>query len=141
MRFPWWRPLCAKRPTEEAEDQSHDLWEAAGKLGQQIHIMNARTEGEIDTAFAIFKRLQVDPLLRSSDAFFVSRRSQFIAPAARYAMPAVYDFREFAIDGGLLSYGANLADGYRRVGVYPVKFSMGRSLPIYRSSNRRNSSL
>jgi len=122
---------------QEAEGQSHDLREAAGKLGQQIHIMNARTEGEIDTAFATFKRLQVNALLLSSDPFFVSRRSRLIALAARYAIPAVYDFREFAIDGGLLSYGANLADGYRRVGVYTGKILDGTKpadLPVQQST-------
>jgi putative tryptophan/tyrosine transport system substrate-binding protein len=122
---------------QEAEGQSREVNEAAAKLGRQIHILKASTEGGIDDAFATFAQLRAGALLITSDPFFVSRRDQLVALAARYAIPAVYDFREFAMSGGLLSYGANLADGYRLVGVYTGKILDGTSpadLPIQQST-------
>jgi putative tryptophan/tyrosine transport system substrate-binding protein len=122
---------------QEAEGQSREVNEAAAKLGRQIHILKASTEGGIDDAFATFAQLRAGALLITSDPFFVSRRDQLVALAARYAIPVVYDFREFATSGGLLSYGANLADGYRLVGVYTGKILDGTSpadLPIQQST-------
>src|SRR6202035_4635841 len=82
--------------------------EAARAKGVQLTILEASTEGEIDAAFASLARLQARALVIGADAFFISRREQFVALAARYAVPAIQRTREFAAAGGLISYGPSL---------------------------------
>ena len=94
------------------------LW---GSSGQQVKILSASTAGDIDVAFADLVELRSSALFLTSEAFFTSRRDQIITLAARCAIPACYSFREFAAGGGLMSYGASLADGYRQVGLYVGK--------------------
>jgi putative tryptophan/tyrosine transport system substrate-binding protein len=108
-----------------AETIARRLQEAARTLGQQIRILNASTEGEVDAAFATLGELRIRAILVASDPFFVSRRDQFVALAARQALPAIYQFREFPVGGGLMSYGASLADAYRQLGVYTGKILKG----------------
>ena len=106
------------------------LW---GSFGQQVKILNASTVGDIDAAFADLVEVRSSALFVTSDAFFTSRRDQIITLAARYAIPACYSFREFAAGGGLMSYGASLADGYRQVGFYVGQILKGAKpgdLPI-----------
>jgi putative tryptophan/tyrosine transport system substrate-binding protein len=91
---------------------------AARAIGRQLLVLNASSECDIDTAFATLAQQQVDALLIDADALFVSRRDQLVALVARHSMPAIYDLREFAAAGGLMSYGASLTDAYRQVGVY-----------------------
>ena len=91
---------------------------AARAIGRQLLVLNASSERDIDTAFATLAQQQVDALLIDADALFVSRRDQLVALVARHSMPAIYDLREFAAAGGLMSYGASLTDAYRQVGVY-----------------------
>ena len=121
----------------DADMQSRDLREAALKSGLQHHILNASSEPEFDTAFAMFRARQIDALLIGNDAFFNSRRSQLVALAARYGIPAIYPLREFAEAGGLVSYGPSLVDAYRQAGIYTGRILKGdrpADLPVMQSS-------
>jgi putative ABC transport system substrate-binding protein len=91
---------------------------AARAIGRQILVFHASKERDIDTVFATLARQQIGALLVDADTFFVSRRDQLVALAARHSMPAIYDLRDYVAAGGLMSYGTNLSDGYRQVGVY-----------------------
>jgi ABC-type uncharacterized transport system substrate-binding protein len=113
-------------PTDSrAETQTRDMQEAARALGQQIRFVTASTEREIDTAFASLVQNQAGALIVGSDAFFNSRREQIVALAARHAVPAIYQLREFAAAGGLISYGTSQSDAYRLAGVYTSKILKG----------------
>ena len=87
--------------------------------------LRAGTESEIDAALASFGRLQVGGVVVSSDPFFDSQREQLVALAARYAVPAIYEWREFVTAGGLISYGPSLNALYRQVGTYVGKILNG----------------
>jgi putative ABC transport system substrate-binding protein len=100
------------------ETQVTDAQEAARTFGLRIHVLNASNESDLDVVFATLAQLHADALLVSSDPFLNSRRDQIVALVARQAVPAIYEWREFAAAGGLMSYGTNLADTYRQVGVY-----------------------
>ena len=99
--------------------------EAARAKGVQLHILNASTESEIDAAFASLVQRQAGALVVSADPFFFYRREQIVALAARHAVPAIYDFREFATAGGLISYGTSLPADLRQVGIYTGKILKG----------------
>ncbi len=107
------------------EQITRDVQEAAGRKGVQLHILKAGSEAEIDAAFASRARLEAGALLIASDPFFFSQRAQFVALAARHAVPAIYQRREFVAEGGLISYGSNLASGYRQLGVYTGRILKG----------------
>jgi putative ABC transport system substrate-binding protein len=92
--------------------------EAAPAIGLQIRVLNANTSSEIDAAFATFARERPDALFVAADAFFVSRRVQLANLAARERIPAIYSNRDYVTVGGLMSYGTDLTDTYRQVGVY-----------------------
>jgi ABC-type uncharacterized transport system substrate-binding protein len=109
----------------EAESQSKDVKEAARLLGQQVHILNASSEGDLNEAFATFVQLQVGALLVTIDPLFTSRREQLVTLAARHKIPAIYFERQFVLAGGLMSYAANLADGYRQAGIYVARILNG----------------
>jgi putative tryptophan/tyrosine transport system substrate-binding protein len=98
---------------------------AARAIGRQLLVLNASSERDIDTAFATLAQQHVDALLIDADALFVSRRDQLVAMAARHSMPAIYDLREFAAAGGLMSYGTSLTDAYRLVGGYTGRILKG----------------
>jgi putative tryptophan/tyrosine transport system substrate-binding protein len=108
-----------------AESQSKDVKEAARMLGQQVHVVNANSEGDFNRAFGTFIELKADALLISTDAFFLSRREQLVALAMRHKIPAIYIGREFVSAGGLMSYGADIADAYRQAGVYTGRILKG----------------
>ncbi len=121
------------------EHASHmkEIQEAARTIRQQIQILLARDEAAIDAAFANAAQLHAGAILVGSDPFFNSQRDKIIALAARYSIPAIYEQREFALAGGLMSYGTNLTDGYRQVGVYAGRILKGEKpgdLPIVQSS-------
>jgi putative ABC transport system substrate-binding protein len=101
-----------------AETQRKDVQAAAQSIGRQVHVATASSEAEFDPAFAGLTQQQIGGLLVAADPFFFSQRGQLIALAARYALPAIYEWREFAADGGLMSYGTRVTDGYRQIGIY-----------------------
>jgi putative tryptophan/tyrosine transport system substrate-binding protein len=99
--------------------------EAARAKGVQLHILKASTESEIDAAFAALVQRQAGALVVSSDPFFFNRREQLVVLAARHAVPAIYEFREVAADGGLISYGASITGVFRQVGIYTGRILKG----------------
>jgi ABC-type uncharacterized transport system substrate-binding protein len=109
----------------DAESQSKDVKEAARTLGQQVHIVNANSEGDFNQAFATFIEMKADALLISLDAFFLSRREQLVALAARHKIPAIYFSRDFVLVGGLMSYGSDIANSYRQAGIYAGRILKG----------------
>jgi putative ABC transport system substrate-binding protein len=120
-----------------AERQSKDIPEAARSVAQRIHILTATTERELDAAFKSMTDLGVGALLVAADPFFNSRRAYIVALAARHGMPAMYEQREFALAGGLMSYGTNLSHGYRQAGIYVGRILKGEKpadLPVVQST-------
>jgi putative ABC transport system substrate-binding protein len=107
-----------------AERNINAVQEGARAKGLQVRILRAGTESEIDAAFASLVELKAHALLVGSPTF-LSRREQIVALAARYAVPTIYDWREYVAVGGLISYGTNLADMYRNVGTYVGKILKG----------------
>jgi putative tryptophan/tyrosine transport system substrate-binding protein len=107
--------------------------QAARSIGRQILVLNASNDREIDLAFETLAQQRIGALIVDADALFVSRRDQLVALAARHSIPAIYDLREFAAAGGLVSYGTSLTDAYRKVGVYAGRILKGEKpadLPV-----------
>ena len=116
--------------------QPLDFEQAARKLGRQFHILNAGSETEIDRSFAALVEQRVGALVQGSDPFFFSRRQQIVALAAQHAIPTIYPDRESVAEGGLMSYGNNIADAYRRAGNYAARILRGAKptdLPIWQA--------
>jgi ABC-type uncharacterized transport system substrate-binding protein len=105
--------------------QLRGVQEAARAVGQQVNILSASTERDIDTAFETATESRAGALLVGSDPFFSSRADQVVALAARHAIPAIYEGREFAMAGGLASYGTSLGDAYRQVAIYTARILKG----------------
>jgi putative ABC transport system substrate-binding protein len=127
--------LLVNPNTPSAERTVQDLQTAARAKGLQLPILNASTESEIDAAFASLGPLQADALVLGPDPFFTTRREQLVALAARYAIPAIYQWRGFAEVGGLVSYGSSLTVATRQVGVYAGRILNGEEpadLPVQR---------
>jgi putative tryptophan/tyrosine transport system substrate-binding protein len=120
--------------------QQRELQEAAKSIRQQIYVVSAGAERDIDTAFATLVQRKTDALLVANDPFFESRRQQIVALAARHAIPAIYSGRAYVAVGGLVSYGSSLTEGNVRQASTPAGSSTARSRPICRSCSRRNSS-
>jgi hypothetical protein len=119
--------------TPTAEAQSRDLQSAASALGVQLHVLHASTERDFDTVFAALVRLRSAALVIGNDPFFISRSEQLAALTLRHAVPAIYQFREFAAAGGLMSFGSSLTDLYRQAGVYTGRILKGEKpadLPV-----------
>jgi len=115
------------------ESNVRDLEAAARALGLQIHVLNASTIGDIDTAFTALLRERLDALFVVPDAFFANRRVQLATLAARHAIAAAYAQRDYVEVGGLMSYGTNLADARRQVGIYTGRILKGENpadLPV-----------
>jgi putative ABC transport system substrate-binding protein len=108
-----------------AERIMRDVQEAARAKGVQLRIQKAGTEGEISTAFATLVQGQAGALVVSADPFFNSRRDQLVALASRHAVPAIYEWREFADAGGLITYGPSLTAANRQVGTYVGRILKG----------------
>jgi putative tryptophan/tyrosine transport system substrate-binding protein len=102
-----------------------DLRSAAQTMGLQLAVLRASTESGIEAAFATLVQQRAGALLVEPDTFFLDRREQLVSLAARYAIPAVYSNRGYPEVGGLMSYGASLADGYRQAGVYVGRILKG----------------
>jgi putative ABC transport system substrate-binding protein len=114
-----------------------ELRTAASAVGQQIEVITASTNSDIDTAFATLVKQRADAFLISPEALFVTRRVQLVTLAARHALPALYHRREFVEAGGLMSYGSDLADQYRQTGVYAGRILKGAKpadLPVVQST-------
>jgi putative tryptophan/tyrosine transport system substrate-binding protein len=110
---------------------------AARAVGREIVFFNAASESEIDTAFVGVAQLGSRALLVGSDPYFNSRREQIVALAARHGIPAVYEWREFAQAGGMMSYGTNLLEAYRQLGIYVGRILRGEKptdLPVIQLS-------
>jgi putative ABC transport system substrate-binding protein len=108
-----------------AETDIGDVQRAAAALDQQIVFLRAGNEREIDAAFEMVVRQRANALLVAHDPYFLSRRKQFITQAARHKIPAIYEFREFVLDGGLMSYGSKITDNYHLSGRYAGQILKG----------------
>ena len=116
-----------------AESRVRKVQEAAPSFGLNVHVLNARTEQEIDAAFVTLAKLRAGAILVDSDPFFNARRDQFVALAAHHAVPVIYDVRETVVAGGLMSYAGSIPEAYRQAGIYTGKILNGAKpadLPI-----------
>jgi len=116
-----------------AQEQSRNAQVAASVLGLKIHILNASNERDIEAAFATFAQRRVEALIFGGDALFTGQRERLVTLAARHAMPAVYNLREFVAAGGLISYGASSSQAYRQAGIYAGRILKGEKpsdLPV-----------
>ena len=116
-----------------AETQLKDVQESAVRLGVHLIILNASADGDFDAVFAKLVDTRANALVVASDPFFNSRREKLVALAAHHRVPAVYEWREFAEVGGLMSYGTNLSNEYRKIGAYAARILKGEKpadLPV-----------
>jgi len=121
----------------DIELQRRDVEEAARKFGQQVHVGNAARVDDFDRVLATLVRLNASALLVTADAVFLSRRDRLVGLVAHYALPAIYSQRDFVAVGGLMSYAANVTDGYRQAGIYVgrvLKGAVPADLPVVQPS-------
>ena len=126
-----------------ASTQLREVQAAAHALGQQIRIMNATTESEIEAAFATLVAARAGAVSVTGNPFLNSKRAQVIALAARHAIPALYEIREAPLAGGLMSYGASVPEVYRQIGIYTGRILKGEKsadLPVVQPTRVRWSS-
>ena len=122
-------------PSSEAT--LRDIEPAAHALGLRVQVLNASTPREIDAAFATLVRERLDALFLAADPFFTSRRVQLANLATRHVVPMISATREVPEAGGLISYGANISDGWRQMGVYVGRILRGTKpadLPVVQST-------
>ena len=105
--------------------QAQDIERSAHAMGQRVVRADANTDEELDAAFASLTREGIGALLVAGSPYFDTRRDRIIAFATRQRLPAIYGFREYAHDGGVLSYGVSITDGYRQTGLYTAKILKG----------------
>jgi putative tryptophan/tyrosine transport system substrate-binding protein len=120
-----------------SESRARKLQETARTFGLQMRLLRAANEQEIDAAFATFGQLRPGALLVDADLFFNARREQFVALAALYSVPAIYEVRDYVVAGGLMSYGASITDAYRLAGIYTGRILNGAKpadLPVLQST-------
>jgi len=108
-----------------AGSEIRDTQAAAHSVGRNLIVLNASTESEIDAAFAELVQQRVGGLIVTGDPFFVSRREKLVALVARHVLPTIYVQREFALAGGLISYGTSLIDAFRQAGIYAARILKG----------------
>jgi putative ABC transport system substrate-binding protein len=127
-----------RNPTNaNAETQVQSLQAAARTMGIELRFVSAASEREIDAAFAMLAEIRIGALVVASDPFFNGRRQQIVAQATRLAVPAIFHQREFALDGGLMSYGTSVTDMYRQAGIYTGRILRGENpadLPVQQST-------
>jgi len=117
--------------------QYREVQEAARSIGQPIRILKAVNDEEIDLAFATFAEAKTRAVLVVTEPFFNSRRGKIVTLAARHAIPAMYGLREYAVAGGLISYGTSITEAYSQVGVYTGRILKGEKpgdLPVVQST-------
>jgi putative ABC transport system substrate-binding protein len=120
-----------------AETVSRELQAVARTIGLETRVPHATTEAELDAAFASLAQLRAGALAIGNDPFFNSRSARLAELASRHAMPAIYQYREFAAAGGLMSYGGSLTDSYRQAGAYAGRILAGAKpgdLPVQQST-------
>ncbi len=123
--------------SQTAGAQTDDVRSAAQALGQGIVVLNASTEQDIHRAFASLVQSRASELLVGADPFFNSQRQQLVTLAAHHGIPAIYELREYAAAGGLMSYGTDLLDAYRQAGLYAGRILKGEKpaeLPVMQST-------
>jgi putative ABC transport system substrate-binding protein len=129
--------VLVNRDNPNADPTLNDVEAAARSMGLQVQLFNASSRQDIDAAFAILVRERPDGLFIGGDPFLISRRVQLTNLTVRHAIPAAFSQREYAEIGGLMSYGANISDAYRQVGVYAGRILKGAKpaeLPVVQSS-------
>jgi putative ABC transport system substrate-binding protein len=120
-----------------ADAQERELNEAARSLGLKLQVVHARNESDFEAAFAALRQMRAGALVVAADPYFNSRRAQLVVLAARHAIPAIYEWREFSEAGGLASYGTRLVDAYRQAGGYAGRVLKGEKpgeLPVMQSA-------
>src|SRR4051812_24075872 len=125
--------LLANPNFPDAEGRQHRVEEAARMIGLELKILHAGSESEIDKVLSELDRQHASALVIGGDPFFNSRREQIVALVARKAIPAIYEWREFTVAGGLMSYGTSATDTYRSVGIYAGRALKGEKpsdLPV-----------
>src|SRR5262245_19921177 len=116
-----------------SKPQLMELQAAAQSLGRQMHVLNASTDDDFETAFAAIERQHINALLVAADPFFDDRRARLVALAAHHRVPVSYVRREFVVDGGLMSYGNDIPDAFRQAGIYAGRILKGEKpadLPV-----------
>jgi putative ABC transport system substrate-binding protein len=129
--------LLVNPTNRTTEIQVKNIQAAAHALGPELHVVHARTEGEIDAAFATMIQLRAGALVVAPESFFNSRSEQLAALTIRHAVPAIYSYREFVAAGGLMSYGGSITDSYRQVGGLIGRILKGEkpaALPVQQST-------
>lgn len=119
-----------------SENLSRQVEVAERTIGQRVHILNASTEHDFDPAFATLDQIRAGGLCVQGDTFFNGRRKQLVALAAHHSIPTIYAFRDYALAGGLMSYGTSLWDAYHQVGIYAARILNGEKpadLPVQQS--------
>jgi putative ABC transport system substrate-binding protein len=125
-------PAFASTPSTIANLQT-----SARTLGLQLIVVEARTDSDLETAFTTFSQQRVGAVLVSQSTFYLRSREQLAALAARYALPAIYPFREYALAGGLMSYGSSLGHAWHQVGIYTGRMLKGEKpadLPVQQAT-------
>jgi len=125
--------LLVNPNTNVGQAQTKDVQEAARALGQSLVVLHGGSDESIDASFAALTQQHVAALMVGADPFFDTRRDRLIALAARHQVPAIYQLREYALAGGLMSYGASITDMYRQIGLYVGRVLKGEKpgdLPV-----------
>jgi putative ABC transport system substrate-binding protein len=117
--------VLVKLSNPNAAHQVKNLRTAAAALGQEIVVLGADNEREIDDGFSMMHERHIGALIVTADGFLISRQDQIVSLAARYAVPAIYPLSQYVAAGGLMSYGANLTDAFRQTGIYVGRILRG----------------
>ena len=129
---------CLVNPTSAtAESETKDLRAVAEFVGQKLLVVHAHTDSELEAAFVTLAQQHPGALMIVGDAFFLSRRDKLVELAARQKLPTIYNLREYAVAGGLMSYGTSITDAHRIVGLYTGRILKGEKpadLPVQQST-------